>query len=147
MYICHPTKSPLYTFVSSYRTYTLFTWKENEGSVWEEAGSEQASSAESESPIRRPITRQSSTPVVPPATTTSSGLPTGVGGAVLGAAQILSTPAVLVPGAPWAPDPFGTLQLIREVDSKIDPFRYINSQSKRKRTAVELTIVLSHNLV
>ena len=69
---------------------------------------------ESESPIGRPLT---STPVVPPATTTSSsGLPTGattVGGAVLVAAQIVSTPAVLVPGAPWAPDPFGTLQLIR----------------------------------
>ena len=44
-------------------------------------------------------------------------------GATLGAAQILSTPAVLVPGAPWAPDPFGTLQLIREVDSKIDPLK------------------------
>ena len=56
------------------------------------------------------------TPVVPPATTTNSGLPTGgttVGGATLGAAQILSTPAMLVPGAPWALDPFGTLQLIK----------------------------------
>ena len=50
---------------------------------------------ESESPIWRPLT---STPVVPLATTSSSGLPTGgttVGGAALGAAQIVSTPAVL----------------------------------------------------
>ena len=57
---------------------------------------------ESESPIWRPLT---STPVVPPATS-SSGLPTGgttVGGALLGATQILGTPDVLVP------DPFGTL--------------------------------------
>ena len=28
MYICHPTKSPLYTFVSSYRTYTPFRWEQ-----------------------------------------------------------------------------------------------------------------------
>ena len=106
MYICHPTKSPLYTFVSSYRTYTPFTWEENQ--------------QESESPIGRPPT---STPVVPPAATTSSGVPTGGttgGGAALGAAQILGTPAVLVSGAPWAPDPFGALQLIRELDSKIE---------------------------
>ena len=72
-----------------------------------------------------------STPVVPPATTTSSsGLPTGattVASAALVAAQIVSTPAVLVPGAPWAPDPFGTLQLIRvvhsKIESKIDPLK------------------------
>ena len=65
MYICHPTKSHLYTFVSSYRTYTPFRWEDNK----------QEQEAESESPIGRPLT---STPVVPPGTTTSSGFPTGV---------------------------------------------------------------------
>ena len=86
-----------------------------------------------------------STPVVPPATTTSSsGLPTGattVGGAVLGATQIVSTPAVLVPGAPWAPDPFGTLQLIRVVHSKIesktDPLKKEIELLKSKNKEVE----------
>ena len=56
-----------YTFVSSYTTYTPFTWESSSG---------HGLATESESPIGRPIT-QPSIPVVPPATTTAnSGLPT-----------------------------------------------------------------------